>query len=152
MYFPCFELRCLDSFPSSGTDCVRFNRQGTRLLCRDLSKFPVVYTVPERSDGWVKSKVTFSAPDYGIPYYGKNVHCFAGQDDKLVVATSDDHGLFVWPLPSHHQFADDKIVDQSLIVLRGHKDKIKCVCYNHRNDTLASAGNEKTIKLWAPFC
>ena len=103
------------------------------------------------NDDWLKRKVTFSASDYGISDYGKVTHCFAGQDDELVVAASADHSLYVWALPTDHQLAGDQIVDQPLIVLRGHKDNILSVRYNHRSATLASAGVEKTIKLWTPI-
>ena len=33
-------------------------------------------------------------------------------------------------------------------MLKGHKDTVSTVCYNHWSETLASAGSEKVIKLW----
>ena len=103
------------------------------------------------SDGGAKRKVTFSSPQYRIPLIATVNFCFAGQDDELVVAASADYGLFVWSLPTDQQVAGDQIVDQPLVVLRGHKKYIHAVRYNRRRDMLASAGEEKIIKLWTPI-
>ena len=131
-------------FPSANNS-VRFNLQGTRLVCKESNKLPVVYNVPIGS-GAVNGIVEFSAPGYGIPGYGKHIHCFAGQDNELVVAASADHNLYVWSLPNDQMVR--QIVDQPLVVLRGHKDKIFTVRFNNRSVTLASAGVEPIIKLW----
>ena len=101
--------------------------------------------------GGANRKMQFSAPDYANPNFVGNNSCFAGQDDELVVAASIDHGLFVWSLPTDQQVAGDQIVDQPLVVLRGHKNNISSVRYNRRRDTLASAGFESVIKLWTPI-
>ena len=100
--------------------------------------------------GGANRKMQFSAPDYAIPYYGRNNSCFAGQDDELVVVASADYGLFVWSLPTDQQVAGYQVIDQPLVVLRGHKDDIYAVGYNRQRDTLASAGQEGVIKLWTP--
>ena len=134
-------------FPSANNS-VRFNLQGTRLVCKESNKLPVVYNVPIGS-GAVNGKVEFSAPGYGIPGYGRHALCFAGQEGELVVAASADHGLYVWSLPNDQVV--HTVVDQPLVVLRGHKDRINSVRYNNRSDTLASAGGEKVIKLWEPI-
>ena len=88
----------MHSFPNANNS-VRFNRQGTRLVCKESNKLPVVYNVPIGS-GAVNGKVEFSAPGYGIPGYGRHALCFAGQKEELVVAASADHGLYVWSLPN----------------------------------------------------
>ena len=102
------------------------------------------------TDG-VNGKVQFSSPDYASPQVGRNLNCFAGQNDELVVAASADHGLFVWSLPTDQKVAGDQVIDQPLVVLRGHKNNISSVRYNRQRDMLASAGWEKIIKRWTPI-
>ena len=102
------------------------------------------------ADG-ISGKVQFSSQGYVTPTTGRNINCFAGRDDELVVAASANHGLFIWSLPTDQQVEGDQIVDQSLVALRGHKDNIFSVRYNLQSDTLASAGAGKVIKLWAPI-
>ena len=144
--------RCVHTFSDIANCSVRFNRQGTRLLCQESNQLPIVYKVPtghEMTDGFSR-KIKFSAPDYASPQVGRNLHCFAGQYDELVVAVSTDHNLFVWSLPTVQQLPVDQVVNQPLVVLRGHKEIIHAVRYNHHMDTLVSAGEEKVIKLWTP--
>ena len=118
-------------------------------MCKESNKLPVVYNVPIGS-GAANGQVLFSAPGYGMPDgYGRHAFCFAGQEDELVVAASTDHGLYVWSLPNDQVV--HTVVDQPLVVLRGHKDEILAVRFNNRSDTLASAGREKIIKLWSPI-
>ena len=143
----------MHTFSNVVTESVRFNRQGTRLLCREACQLPTVYEVPtnqQMTDG-VNGNVRFSAPDYTTPNFGWNNFCFAGKDDESVVAASADHGLFVWSLPTDQQVAGEQIVDQPLVVLRGHKKDINAVRYNRQRDTLASAGADKIIRLWTPI-
>ena len=101
------------------------------------------------ADG-ISGKVQFSSQGYVTPTTGRNLNCFAGRDDELVVAASADHGLYVWSLPTDQQLADEQI-DQSLVVLRGHTGSIYSVRYNRQRDTLASAGKDKIIRLWTPI-
>ena len=75
--------------------------------------------------------------------------CFAGEYDELVVAASEDHSLHVWSLPESQ--GRDVTINQSLIALLGHTNKVYTVRYDHNNDVLASAGYEKIIKLWNPI-
>ena len=144
--------RRVHTFSDIANCSVRFNRQGTRFLCREDSQLPTVYQVPtsQQMTGGVNRKMQFSAPDYASPQVGRNLNCFAGKDDELVVAASADHGLFVWSLPTDQKVAGDQVIDQPLVVLRGHKDDIYAVGYNRQRDTLASAGQEGVIKLWTP--
>ena len=95
-------------------------------------------------------KLHFWSQDYDvIPNYGRGMHCFAGQDDELVVAASGDYGLFVWSLPNNDN--GSQIEDQLLVVLRGHRDAIYRVRYNRRSETLASVARFEAIKLWEPI-
>ena len=135
---------------------VRFNRQGTVLLCKEVKQSPVVYNVitGQQVGGGANSRVQFSSPGYAYPNSGRRTLCFAGQDDELVVSASADHGLYVWSLPTDQPEdgeVSEQIVDSSLTILRGHNGYINAVRYNHQSGTLASAGAEKIIKLWTPI-
>ena len=118
-------------------------------MCKESNPLPVVYNVPI-GRGAANGQVRFSAPGYGMPDgYGRHAFCFAGQEDELVVAASADHGLYVWSLPNDQVV--HTVVDQPLVVLRGHKDKIFAVRFNHEMYMLASAGVDRIIKLWTPI-
>ena len=99
--------------------------------------------------GGAVGKVRLSSQGFSLPGVGLNALCFAGQDHELVVAASEDHSLHVWSLPDSQ--GRDTTVNQSLIALRGHTNKVYTVRYDHNNDVLASAGYEKIIKLWNPI-
>ena len=119
-------------------------------MCRESFQPPTFYNVPQVANG-ISGKTQFSSQGYVTPTTGRNLNCFAGRDDELVVAASADYGLYVWSLPSDQQVAGDQVIGQTLTVLQGHKGVIYSVCYNHASDTLASAGAEKIIKLWVPI-
>ena len=146
--FTIFISSCAHTCSNIPNNSVRFNRQGTRLLCRESLRLPTVYNVPQAANN-ISGKVQFSAPDYVTPTTGRDIHCFAGPEDELVVAASADYGLYVWSFPTDH--LSDLIVDPSLVVLKGHKDQICSVCYNRQSDTLASAGAGEIIMLWTPI-
>ena len=77
------------------------------------------------------------------------MHCFAGQEDELVVSSeSTEHSLSIWSLPADRQFTD-RVINQPLVVLKSHK--VSFVCYSHRTETLASAGEDRIIKLRTPI-
>ena len=65
-------------------------------------------------------------------------------------AESDDHHFSIWSLPTSSQVSD-QMIDQPLAVLKGHKGPVYSVCFNHRTETLASAGDDGIIKLWTPI-
>ena len=139
----------MHTFPKPNMS-VRFSQRGVRLLCRELHYLPVVYDVPgQQTSDFTAGKMYFSAQGYG-PSSGRNINCFAGQEEDLVVSASTDHNLYVWRLPIG-PLNDNQAAKQPLAVLRGHKDKIFSVRYNRRSDTLASVGEEKIIKLWTPI-
>ena len=71
--------------------------------------------------------------------------CFAGDDDELVVAASSDHSLQIWSVPSGR---GDRIINQSLLSLRGHQKEINSVRYCKFTSALASGGCDSVIKLW----
>ena len=126
------------------------------MLCRESNKLPVIYNVPNgqlmgSSTNGRAEKVQFSSEGYSTPSAGTSNICFAGKNDELVVAASANHNLYVWSLHNDQEMAGDQVVDQSAVVLKGHKSKIFSVRYNHNIDTLASAGKEKIIKLWTPI-
>ena len=80
-----------------------FNRRGTRLLY-GLSTQPLVVFFwcsirpsEEQMDGAV-GKVRLTSQGFSLPSDGWNTMCFAGKDDELVVAASQDRSLHVWSL------------------------------------------------------
>ena len=111
---------------------------------------PVVWDVPqEEKMGGSVGKVLLTSSGFCLPGVGFKTMCFAGRDDELVVAASEDHSLDVLSLPDSQ--GRDVTVNQSLIALRGHTKGVYCVRYDYNNDILASAGAEKIIKLWSPI-
>ena len=138
----------MHTFPNDkGAYSTKFNRNGTRLHCGEVKRSPVVYDVSTEQQ--TNGKVRFSAKGYSISDKGRNLHCFAGQDDELVVSASNDHNLYVWSLP--RELGREQVVNQSVAVLRGHENNVLAVRYNSRTSTLASADFGGTIRLWAPI-
>ena len=131
----------------------KFNRKGTRLLSTALGQPPVVYDVPANNDssiGNAVGSVRLSTEGYSPHNCSLDFMCFAGKEDELVVSpSSNDHNLYVWSLMPKSQ-GSDLTVNQSVAVLCGHSDEVYTVRYDHNTDTLASAGEEQTIKLWTP--
>ena len=54
----------------------------------------------------------------------------------------------IWSVPEN-QGRVDRVIDQSLLSLRGHQKEIFNVRYSKATSTLASCGAETTIKLWS---
>ena len=128
-------------FPNpTGTKSVRFNGNGTRLLCSQVGKPLALYEVPPSISKGEGDCVYFNAPGYEIrrDLVIKSPCCFAGTDDELVVAASDDNNIYVWSSS-----------DEPLCVLLGHNDTINSVRYNTRKGILASCGIEGIVKLWS---
>ena len=126
---------------------------GTRLLCnqRHLSQH-VVINLPMRhhqQPSAVNGKVVLKANDFRNRNVRHNqAYCFAGTDDELVISASDDHHLFIWSLPSENDDGQDRTVDQSLNILQGHTNIIRCIRYNKEQSAIASCGDVGVIKLW----
>jgi WD repeat-containing protein 22 len=79
--------------------------------------------------------------------------CFAGRDDDLVIAGSEDHGIYIWRIPDGPilpPLIDDE-ENEPFIAIRGHRSIVNQVRYNDHFSTLASCSNNKEIKFWTPF-
>ena len=76
--------------------------------------------------------------------------CFAGNNDELVVAGSDDGNLYVWELPCN--IVGEQRIDEPLVVLRvGHDAEINNVRYSKQDCVLVSCDNHSVTKLWSPI-
>ena len=143
--------RCSHTFSnlSSSSTCV-FNRKGTRLLEGRAKQPLTVVDIPSLTgDGATGGQVRLSSEGYSLPGFGRNIFCFAGWDDDLVVSASKDNNLYIWSLPESQ--VNDSSVNQSLLELRGHTSLVYAVWYDPCNDVLASAGRDNVIKLWTPI-
>ena len=109
----------------------------------------VVYNVPTEQQGLEETgKAQLTSEGYSPSFKWTNSCCFAG-DDKFVAASSaTDNDIHIWPV-SENQGRADRVIDQSLLSLRGHRKEIFNVRYSKATSTLASCGAETTIKLWS---
>ena len=110
----------------------------------------IIYDLPskERPNGGM---IRLNVEGYGHVFTSL---CFAGEDDELVVAGSFCTwnlfpNLYVWSLPDGH--GGRWIINEPLLVLRGHKSAVSNVRYSPYNCTLASCDCNGEIKLWTPF-
>lgn len=145
----CF--RTLHSIKNVGGSSTKaeFNLQGTRLLCKEYH-LPVVYDIPTCQSSAVDGKVKLTADGFNIPIGAiRNNCCFAGTEHQLVVSASGDHELYVWSLPEF-EHCQKGVVQEPLLIFRGHRSSVLNVRYCPYNDMLASSGREKAIKLWMP--
>jgi len=88
-------LRCVQVFPIS--TMAKFNRKGTSLIVIDVGSLmatviPVVE--PSMADA-VSGEIWLSAQGFSLPDVGKNLMCFAGHVDELIVSASKDYSLYV---------------------------------------------------------
>ena len=142
--------RCFYTFPSAqGTASVRFNAQGTRLLCLERSQPPVIYDTPSAEDYsiTVPSKTLLNAQNYSNTFHTLQSACFAGYNDELVATGSDDGHIYVWSVGNKQH---EPLIQQPLLLLSG-KQVARHVRYNSRICALASCSNESSIKFWTPF-
>ena len=119
--------------------------KGTRLLCGS-SRLPiVVYNNPyeEQQPNEMPGKVQLRAQKYS-PAQG-NACCFVGQQDELVAGASADNSLHIWSAPEGE---GNRIIDQSLLSLNGHRQSIDNVRFYKATSTLASSGSAGIIQLW----
>ena len=119
----------------------RFNAKGNRLLCLENRESPVIYDLSNSNKIQLEAK---GYRNFGTPKSA----CFAGKDDELAVAGSNDHNVFIWSVPDS---PDSEIVSEPLLTLQGHRSIVNHVRYNSDYCVLASCGPEKMIKLWSPF-
>ena len=124
-----------------------FNAKGNRLLCLELKESPVIYDLYklETDDG----KIPLVADGYRNDGTAKTA-CFAGEDDELAVAGSNDHKVHIWSV-SGTTNRNRVTVNEPLLTLYGHRSIANHVRYNSHYCVLASCGVEKMIKLWSPF-
>lgn len=148
--------RCLQFFPSQeGTIEVRFNSKGTRLLCLETNRPPVLYDLPTRRH-WEADQGKMQlvmAEKHNRGHCLMDAACFAGRDDDLVIAGSEDHGIYIWRIPDGPilpPLIDDE-ENEPFIAIRGHRSIVNQVRYNDHFSTLASCSNNKEIKFWTPF-
>lgn len=149
LYFV-WHFRCLYSFSSvESTLSARFDEKGTRLLCLDIGEPLVVYDVPISFDDRHEAnepKIQLTAAGYSNTTIGKNSCCLVGGEEELVVAGSDDHGLYIWPLTETQQPLDT----EPLFILQGHRGSINCIRFCKVKSILVSCGQEHIIKFWTP--
>ena len=89
-----------------------------------------------------------TAPDFSNTSVWSEACCFAGLEDDLAISASEDNHLFIWSLPQENDLLHDRTVEQSLSVLRGHKNEIGCVRCSSDKSTIVSCDDGGVIKLW----
>ena len=145
-----YYFRCLYSFSSKeSTLSARFDEKGTRLVCLEVDEPLVVYDVPISFDDLHEDKglkILLKAAGYSNKTTGKNSCCLVGGEDELVVAGSDNHGLYIWSLTDTPQPRDT----EPLFILHGHRGSINSIRFCDVKSILASCGQENIIKFWTP--
>ena len=142
--------RCVHTYPdsvfSSSSKC-KFNRQGTRLLGREINDpFVAVADVPT----FTGSAATAATSYRTCSSFGTRIFRPWMWIGELVVSASTDHNLYVWSFPGSQ--GSDISYNQSLLELCGHTGSVYAIQIDPCNDVLASgAGREKVIKLWTPI-
>ncbi|XP_015788187.1 DDB1- and CUL4-associated factor 5-like [Tetranychus urticae] len=127
-------------FNSNGSKIVALRRRLPVILYNTLSPHPIA---------------EFDDKDYYNSCTMKSC-CFAGSKDEYILSGSDDFRLYMWKIPDEileKDFSSDGIkwVDQTHLILRGHRSIVNQVRYNYSNSTIASSGVEKVIKVWSIF-
>ena len=167
----CYHQRIHFFTAEGGSQCVRFNGRGDRMLCITDNNQVVVYDLPNRKKRSLAAttaagtvgKVQLTAPGYvrstisayTMKWNRRGSCCFAGKDDELVVAASDlKNDLIIWSLPDGH---GERTVSLPFLVLPGHTDqsRVDCVRYSPQNCMLASSAGSYSgigkIRFWTPF-
>ena len=78
---------------------------------------------------------------------GDGACCFAGLEDDVVIAGSDDKRLFFWSLPGGNRGLDCT-VNRSLCDLSGHDEAIRSIRCMSDKSTIVSCADDGVIKLW----
>ena len=126
---------------------VRFNSSGTHLAALGRRMPPVVYELSSP-----KPFAEFDSPGYYNSCTMKSI-TFGGLDDSYILSGSDDFNLYVWKIPEDIVESNDEtqLVNRASVILGGHRSIVNQVRYNPADGTIASAGVEKSIRLWSPF-
>ena len=76
--------------------------------------------------------------------------CFAGDNDELVVGTSNDRKIYIWSAPPRCQQGEEQTVGQPIRVLKEGMEygDLHSVRYSVPNGLLASAG-VGPVQLWS---
>lgn len=122
---------------------VRFNTLGTQILALRRRLPPVLYNT---------SSTEPICQFYHLYYYNSCTmkSCsFGGEYDEYVLSGSDDFNLYVWKIGDTEM--TNQWVDETHMVLYGHRSIVNQVRYNYQKCLIASSGVEKLIKVWTPF-
>ena len=126
---------------------VRFNSTGTHIAALGRRMPPVVYELSSP-----KPFAEFDSPGYYNSCTMKSI-TFGGLDDSYILSGSDDFNLYIWKIPDDTLESSDEtqLVNRASVILGGHRSIVNQVRYNPADGTIASAGVEKSIRLWSPF-
>ncbi|XP_069961854.1 DDB1- and CUL4-associated factor 5 [Bactrocera oleae] len=124
---------------------VRFNSNGSLILALRRRLPPILYNT--------------QSPEPVCTFYHGNYYnsctmkscTFAGENDEFVLSGSDDFNLYVWRVSDVNLERTDQWVENTQMVLYGHRSIVNQVRYNPQKCLLASSGVEKIVKLWSPF-
>lgn len=122
---------------------VRFNTLGTQILALRRRLPPVLYNTASTEP---------ICQFYHLYYYNSCTmkSCsFGGEYDEYVLSGSDDFNLYVWKIGDTEM--TNQWVDETHMVLYGHRSIVNQVRYNYQKCLIASSGVEKLIKVWTPF-
>ncbi|GAB6024876.1 hypothetical protein CHUAL_009989 [Chamberlinius hualienensis] len=136
-------LKYIDDSSIQSCMSVRFNSSGTQILALRRRLPPALYDISLPSYIY-----QFDHPGYYNICTMKSC-CFAGEQDQYVLSGSDDFNLYVWKIPK--EGTENKTVENTHMILKGHRSIVNQVRFNNHNFLLASSGVEKIIKLWSPF-
>ncbi|XP_017473245.1 PREDICTED: uncharacterized protein DDB_G0287625 [Rhagoletis zephyria] len=124
---------------------VRFNSNGSLILALRRRLPPILYNT--------------QSPEPVCTFYHGNYYnsctmkscTFAGENDEFVLSGSDDFNLYVWRVSDVNLERTDQWVENTQMVLYGHRSIVNQVRYNRQKCLMASSGVEKIVKLWSPF-
>uniref|UniRef100_W8BY12 DDB1-and CUL4-associated factor 5 n=1 Tax=Ceratitis capitata TaxID=7213 RepID=W8BY12_CERCA len=124
---------------------VRFNSNGSLILALRRRLPPILYNTQSP-----EPVCTFFHGNYYNSCTMKSC-TFAGENDEFVLSGSDDFNLYVWRVSDVNLERTDQWVENTQMVLYGHRSIVNQVRYNPEKCLIASSGVEKIVKLWSPF-
>jgi WD40 repeat protein len=123
--------------PESGTAELCFSPDGKRLASAGLDNTVRVWDLEKGQE--LLALKGHSAPVYSV--------CFS-PDGKRLASASWDTTVKVWEVPSARpEGVAEK--GRELRTLKGHTDRLRSVCFSPDGKRLASASNDKTVKVWS---